>query len=136
MSLHRRAFTITISVDRPADEVATFLRTPSNMPKWAPGFCRAIAQESGQWVAQTAGGPAKVRFAPVNDYGVVDHWVTPNGQAEVHMPLRVVPNDSGAEVMITFYQPVAMSDDQARGDLKLVSSDMERLKGLLENKLN
>jgi hypothetical protein len=77
----------------------------------------------------------RVVFAPPNDFGVVDHVVTPltgEGPA-VDVPLRVVPNGTGSEVMLTLFQQPGMSDAQYAADAALVQQDLHRLKHALEH---
>jgi hypothetical protein len=76
----------------------------------------------------------RVVFAPTNDFGVADHVVTPlsgDGPA-VDVPLRVVPNGSGSEVVIMIFQQPGMSDAQYAADAALVQADLKRLKHALE----
>ena len=76
----------------------------------------------------------RVAFAPPNDFGVVDHVVTPltSGGPAVDVPLRVVPNGSGSEVLLTLFQQPGMSDAQYAADATLVQADLARLKHALE----
>ena len=78
----------------------------------------------------------RVVFAPANDFGVVDHIVFPlrGGDPVADVPLRVVPNGTGSEVMLTVFQQPDMSDVQYDADCKLVQADLARLKHALENK--
>jgi hypothetical protein len=79
----------------------------------------------------------RVAFAPANEFGVVDHLVTQltGGGPAVDVPLRVVPNGTGSEVMITLFQQPGMSDAQYAADAALVQADLERLKHALELQL-
>ena len=77
----------------------------------------------------------RVDFVPANPYGVVDHWVallTGDGPV-VDVPLRVVPNGAGSEVLLTLFQQPGMSDDQFAADEVLVREDLDRLKRVLEH---
>ena len=76
----------------------------------------------------------RVAFAPKNEFGIVDHVVTPlagDGPA-VDVPLRVMPNGSGSEVMLTLFQQPGMSDAQYAADAALVQADLARLKQAME----
>ncbi len=77
----------------------------------------------------------RVVFAPSNDFGVVDHVVTPltGVGAAVDVPLRVVPNATGSEVMLTVFQQPGMSDAQFATDSALVQADLVRLKQAVES---
>jgi hypothetical protein len=77
----------------------------------------------------------RVTFAPPNDFGVVDHVVTPltGGDPAVDVPLRVVPNGPGSEVLLTLFQQPGMSEAQYAADAALVQADLARLKQALEH---
>ncbi|MCY7380678.1 MAG: hypothetical protein LH467_15225 [Gemmatimonadaceae bacterium] len=65
----------------------------------------------------------RVVFTPANDFGVVDHVISPldGSTPSVDIPLRVVPNgDDGSEVMLTLFQQTGMTDDQYAADAVLV----------------
>ncbi len=62
----------------------------------------------------------------------MDHWVDTGGESEVHVPLRVVQNGDGAEVMLTLYRQPAMSAERFDADIKLINRDLRRLKALIE----
>jgi hypothetical protein len=76
----------------------------------------------------------RVVFAPRNDFGVVDHvvYALTGGDPVADVPLRVVPNGSGSEVMLTVFQQPDMSDAQYAADCALVQADLERLKRAVE----
>jgi hypothetical protein len=127
---------ISIAIDRPFADVHDFVSRPQNFPQWAAGLAEGLTRDGDEWV--TAGGPldaARVRFAPRNDYGVVDHDVhLPNGLT-VHNPLRVTPNGDGAEVTFTLFRlPHLAADADFERDAAAVTKDLQTLKALLEGK--
>ncbi len=124
--------TVSVSIARPPAKVYDFAAAPENFPRWAPAFCRSVAYENGEWVAQTPEGPATVRFAERNPYGVLDHDVRlPSGQ-QVHSAMRVVPNGDGSEICFTLFQWPGMTDEQYAEDARQVESDLRNLKRVLE----
>ena len=115
--------------------VYAFAAQPENMPLWASGLAAGLTPDGGDWIAD--GGPignVRVRFAPQNDFGVIDHTVTlPNG-IRVENALRVVPNGNGAEVMFTLLRQPDMDDAAFEKDAAHVARDLDALAGLVENK--
>jgi hypothetical protein len=109
-------FTVRMTIERPATEVYRFVAEPKNLPKWASGIARA----------------AKVRFVEPNRYGVLDHFVSIDGAPEVYMPMRVVPNGDGAEVLLTVFRQSGVSEEKFAEDTQWVRRDLEALKALLE----
>ena len=78
-------------------------------------------------------GRVKVKFADKNKFGILDHDVTlPSGET-FYNPMRVFPNKDGHELVFTLYQRPGMSDDDFRKDEEQIITDLQKLKGLLNN---
>jgi len=122
---------ITVQIGRPWREVYAFLAVPENFPRWAAGL-GALERDGAQWLTRTADGVMAVRFTPENAFGVVDHWVTPPAGDEIYIPLRVIANGEGAEVVFILYRLPAMTDDDHARDAASVARDLAALKALLE----
>jgi hypothetical protein len=123
---------ISISIARSPREVYAFTSEPVNLPRWASGLGTSIANTNGQWVAQTPLGSVKVRFAPKNELGVLDHYVTlPTGH-EIYVPLRVIANGSGSELQFTLFRQPDITDQRFQEDADWVLRDLTRLKEVLE----
>lgn len=121
------------SIARDWRAVYAFAGNPENMPLWASGLASGLTREGDGWIAD--GGPignVRVRFAPPNDFGVIDHKVTlPNGLV-VENALRVVPNGDGAEVMFTLLRQPDMDDAAFESDAAHVARDLDALAKLME----
>jgi hypothetical protein len=113
--------------------VYAFAAKPENMPLWASGLASGLTRDGEDWIAD--GGPignVRVRFAPPNDFGVIDHTVTlPNGLV-VENALRIVPNGDGCEVMFTLLRQPDMDDAAFESDAAHVTRDLEALGKLME----
>ncbi|HEX8044712.1 SRPBCC family protein, partial [Rhizobium sp.] len=83
---------VHVSIDRPWREVYGFAARPENMPLWASGLASGLELDGDDWVATGILGTVRVRFAPRNDCGVIDHTVTLDTGLQVYNALRVVPN--------------------------------------------
>lgn len=131
---HSNSVTLTVSVLRDVQVVYDFASNPVNLPRWAPGLCNNIccAGESGEWIIETPDGQVRLLFTARNELGVLDHWVRPAPEVEIHVPMRVVPAPYGSEVMFTLFRLPGMSDAEFAADQRLVLADLRRLKGLLE----
>lgn len=116
----------------PASRVYDFAANPDNLPRWAAGLAQAEVRRDGEdLVAASPMGDVRVRFAPPNDFGVLDHDVTlPSGEV-VNNPLRVLDHPDGAEVVFTVRQLAASDEDFAR-DCAAVARDLEALRELVE----
>ena len=124
---------ISVSINRPADDVYEFASNPANLPQWAAGLSGSIENVKGDWIAVSPMGRVKVEFAEKNKFGILDHDVTlPSGE-KIYNPMRVFPNDDGSEVIFTLYQRSDLSDQMFAEDAEAVAKDLEKLKSLLEN---
>lgn len=126
------ARTLNISIGCPPDRVAALVSDPRNLPRWATAFCRSVRQLDGQWVADTPQGPVTIRFVPPNPFGVLDHYVGPSRGVEIHVPMRVVPNGAGSELLFTVFRSPGMSDEDFARDVGMVERDLQNLRQVLE----
>ena len=124
--------TLSVSIDLHPDKVYEFASNPENFPKWATAFCKSVKKSGGDWVIDTPMGPMKVRFAAKNVLGVLDHYVSPSPGVEVYVPMRVVPNGSGSELVFTLFRLPGMTDEKFAEDLGMVERDLRTLKSVLE----
>jgi hypothetical protein len=123
---------LTIGIERDAAAVYAFASQPENLPCWAAGLGSGIQRSGEAWVVTTPGGLVRLRFAPPNAFGVLDHVVTLPDGTELDVPVRVVPNGTGAEVAFTLFRQPSMSDQDFERDAGLVAADLATLKRLLE----
>jgi hypothetical protein len=126
------ARTLSVSIQRLWTEVYDFACHPMNFPRWASGLADSLRQEGDHWVAAAPEGQARVWFTPRNDYGVLDHRVELPGGAVLYIPLRVIENGPGAEVLLTLFRQPGMDEATFDRDIKWVMKDLQALKGLLE----
>ncbi|MGH7823012.1 MAG: SRPBCC family protein [Candidatus Binatia bacterium] len=123
---------ISVSIHRSPAEVYAFAANPVNLPKWAKGLSGSIENVDGEWIADSPMGRVKVRFAPKNDLGVLDHDVVLASGETVHNPMRVVANGQGSEVIFTLFRRAGVGDEDFAADARAVQRDLEALKELLE----
>jgi Polyketide cyclase / dehydrase and lipid transport len=127
-----RSKTLSVSVECSPGHVYEFVSNPENLPKWARAFCRSVRRSEGDWIVETSDGPMRITFVEQNEFGVLDHSVSPAPGLEILNPMRVVPNGSGSEVIFTLFQSPDMSEEEYSEDLRLVEHDLRTLKDVLE----
>src|SRR3989338_1938234 len=120
--------TVTISINCNPKKAYEVVSNLENRPKWAKTFCRSIKKANGEWIIETPQGPMKIRIAPKNDFGILDHTVIPAPGVEVFVPMRVVPNGGGSEVVFTLFQQPDMSVENFAKDQEMVEQDLATLK--------
>ena len=127
-----RAKTLSVSIECPPGRVYGFVSNPENLPKWATAFCRSVRKSKGEWIVETPDGRVRIKFVAKNEFGVLDHHVTLEQGVEIMVPMRVVPNGSGSEVVFTLFQWPNMSEEKFAEDARLVERDLRALKKVLE----
>lgn len=125
------ARTVSVSIARPAGEAYAYLADPARFPEWSD-FITALRRDGEQWVATTRSGEVRMIFAPRNDFGVLDHDVVVSPDLTVHVPMRVVKNGEGSEVLFTVFRQPGMQPAEYEADVEMVRSDLLNLKRVLE----
>ncbi|MBS0430001.1 MAG: SRPBCC family protein [Proteobacteria bacterium] len=116
----------------------TLAADPLRMPEWASGLSSGhFTRDGAHWRFETAeGSRARIRFAPANDFGVLDHWVTPEespGAAEIYLPFRVIGLAEGlCEFQFTLIRQPTMDDAAFERDARWIANDLRALRDLLE----
>lgn len=129
--LHSRTFSVSIRCDW--QKLYERIWRPEFFPEWASGLAQSdLRQMDGAWCADGPEGPIRVRFTPHNDFGVMDHVVETGGDTEVYVPLRVLGNGEGAEVMLTLFRQPEMDDERFAADARWINRDLKALKALIE----
>ena len=130
------SITKSVSIDVPGDRVFAFLADAANWPKWAIVNVKSIKRADDQWwTMETPAGMARLRIRPNAELGILDHdFNAPDATWTV--PARLVPNGSGCEFMMTFFQPPAFTRQFFEEQLALVDKELARLKSLMESAPN
>jgi hypothetical protein len=124
--------TISVTINREPERVMEYVLHAKNLPLWAKAFCKSIRNVNGEWIMETPRGQMKVRFVEKNAFGILDHDIIPPKESPFRVPMRVVPNQNGSEVMLTLFQFAGMPDHVFAEDQKLVTRDLQTLKDVLE----
>jgi len=124
--------TVSVRINRPLQSAYDFLALPSNWNTWAAGLGKSIRRAGDEWVAESQDGQLKVRFTPRNAFGVLDHYVKRSSGAEIYVPMRLLANDTGSELLFTLFREPSQSDERLAADLEFVQKDLKVLKAALE----
>jgi hypothetical protein len=114
-------------------DVYAYASDPRNLAEWAPGLGRNVVEVDGLWYLESDSGRLQVVFAPRNEFGVLDHWVTQPDNTVVYVPFRVIAWDVHSEVVFSLRRDAQMSDAEYDRDAGLVLADLLRLKQILEH---
>src|SRR4051812_36204642 len=116
---------ITISIPIHAQTLYEQIWEPETFPLWASGLSGGSLQRDGEtWTAEGPEGPVRIRFSERNAFRVMDHWVELGGGRVVYVPMRVVENGAGSEVMLTLFRQPWLSEEQFARDEAWVKRDL------------
>jgi hypothetical protein len=125
--------TVSVSIRRRPADVYAYLAAIENFPQWS-AFARSVRPDGEDWLFETPDGNVRIRFAPRNEFGVLDHHVTVNPDLTVYVPMRVVANGTEwSEVLFTIFRLPGMSDQEFDDDVGRVLADLRSLKRVLED---
>jgi hypothetical protein len=128
-----RSRTITTSIRYPHRQVYEFLVEPLNLPTWASNIGPTIEHMSGtDWSTDGENGRLILRYQPRNEYGILDYAAFREGEEPFMIPMRIVANGDGAEVIYTLYQRPGVTDAAFESEAAWVEADLLTLKTLLE----
>jgi len=126
--------TLNVQIARPLDEVYEFLLEPTNFGKWAYAGDAQMKYLGGRdWAVETSVGPRIIRFAERNSFGILDYFALLTADSPPHpIPMRVVANGEGTELIYTSFQRPGMSEAEWKSVIEWVTADLYALKSLLE----
>ncbi len=127
-----KSHTISISIKKDLKTVYEFISNLENLPRWASSTFPSIKEINGEWLIDTPQGQNKVKLAERNNFGILDHYVELPSGVEVYIPMRVVKNNDGSEVMVTVFQTTEMTNEVYGKDLQTVNIDLNQLKTVIE----
>jgi len=125
---------VTVSIARPYADVYSFCADPLNFGRWNSLPDAPMEALGGyQYLVDLPQGRRVMRFMPVNDFGVLDYQVYQRGEtAGPTRPLRLIPNEEGTDLQMTWLQQPGVADEQFRSEVEWLRSDLLRLKTFLE----
>lgn len=126
---------ISIFIDCTPAKVYEFASNPKNLSLWAAGLAQSEVKEEGDvWVAKAPFGDVKIKFAPNNIFGIMDHEVQIESGETFLNPMRVVPNGDASELIFTLFRQASASDQEYADDVQAIEKDLQTLKAILETK--
>jgi len=124
--------TLSMSINRKWQEVYDAVWRPEDFPKWASGLSKSSLTKDGEtWKAEGPEGAVRILFTAHNAFGVMDHYVEAGNGTITYVPLRIIQNGDGAEVLLTLFRQMDMSDAKFAADAAWVKRDLLALKALV-----
>lgn len=132
--------TVTTSIDAPYEAVVADLADASAHPEWATEFFAGPArpgEADGEVLVNIPmmGGEARMRVDAQPEAGVIDLYLAPAGAPYgPPIPVRVVRNADGADVLFTLARMPGTPDEAWAGGLASMSKELANLKARLEGR--
>jgi len=123
---------VTQRIQRPAEQVAAYVRHYPNLPAWAAGLAAGVSEEGGRWFTESPMGRVEVRFAEDNPWGICDHDVTLPDGTVVTNPVRVIADGDACDVVFTVRPAPGVTVEAFDADLAFISADLAALRDRLE----
>ncbi len=109
--------TVVMTIDAPPSRLSEDLANPGSHLEWATEFFagEAVDQGDGTWSMNVPrmGGPVIFRTDGATELGVIDMYIAPVGAPfGPPLPVRVVPNGDGADVLFTLARIPGQTDEE------------------------
>jgi hypothetical protein len=129
-----RSITKSVRLACDPGKAFAYLADLSKWPEWAIVNVKSTrpSKDREWWDMVTPHGAARLRMRSDARYGILDHDFH-DPQAEWTVYARVIPNGTGAEFMMTFFQPATFTDDVFIKQIQWVDLELAKLKQILEN---
>lgn len=124
--------TLTVTIDAPFERVAADLGDPTTHPEWATEFFAGPTEPAGEgeYVVPVPlmGGRARYRVEADPDRGIFDLYLAPvGGEFGPPIPVRLVRNGGGVDVLWTLARLPGMSDEQWEAGLAGMELELQNL---------
>ena len=124
--------TLSLAIPRNWVDLYETIWRPEFFHKWASGLTQTpLEQEGDVWRGTGPLGTVKVRFTEHNPFCIMDHYVDSGLSTKTFVPMRIVANGEGAQVLVTVFRQPLLSDARFAQELETVQQDLERLHALL-----
>lgn len=123
---------INVSIDRDPGSVFEFVSQPESLPQWARMFCKLLEPSGGDWYVHTPDGRVRIRFDEDVTSGIMDHFIRPDNGIEFMVPMRVVPNNAGSEIIFTLFRDPDISNEKFALTIDWVRRDLNMLNEILK----
>jgi uncharacterized protein YndB with AHSA1/START domain len=122
--------TRSIAIAASPQTVFDLVGDPSSLPKWAPGFARAIRPDGDHWIVENDQGEARVIVRTSREHGTVDILSADDPTQGAYS--RVLPNGSGSEFLFTLQFPQDAPTEAISQQMATVDAELEAIRQLCE----
>jgi hypothetical protein len=125
--------TVRITIDAPFDKVTSDLADPATHPEWGTEFFEGAARpgDDGEVIATVPrmGGDVRAKVDADLAAGRIDLYLAPlDAPFGPPLPVRVIPNGDGVDVLFTLIRPPGQSDPEWEEGLASMQRELANLK--------
>lgn len=125
--------TLRVTIDAPFSQVVLDLADPSSHPEWATEFFagKSTPIEGDEVMVEVPrmGGTARMKVDADTGSGRIDLYLAPEGVPYgPPLPVRVVPNGDGVDVLFTLVRMPGQGDDEWANGLESMQRELMNLK--------
>lgn len=124
--------TVSITIDEAPARITADLADPGKHPTWATEFFEGSARQDGEdWLVTVPrmGGEARMRIDADIACGRVDMFLAPIGAPYgAALPVRVVPNGDGCDVLFTLTRFPGIDDGEWQSGLASMRRELVQLR--------
>lgn len=125
---------ISLYIDCHPAQVYEFLCAPENISQWSRDLNGPVEQVENGWIFDSSQGPVKVCFSLRNEFGVLDYSLTFTSGEVYQLPMRVLPNGCGSELVMTIWIADGTSHQDFLRYKQMVKEDLIAIKDFIANK--
>lgn len=125
--------TVSVTIDAAPAQVSADLMEAESHPEWGTEFFSGGAEDlgDGSWRVNIPmmGGEARMRIDGDEALGVIDMYLAPEGVPfGAPLPVRVVPNGDGADVLFTLTRFPQQTDEEWEAGVASMGRELINLK--------
>lgn len=133
MTALRRAETRTISIDAAPANVLDLVADPRSLPRWAPGFARAVRRDGDHWLVDDGERETSITVRVSREHGTVDLLAAADPRLGAFT--RVLPNGSGSEYLFTLFFPDHTTEAAVAQQMAVVQDELHTVRTLCEEQV-
>jgi hypothetical protein len=127
-----RAETRSISIQAPPDTVLDFVGDARTLPRWAPGFARAVRPDGEHWLVDTGAGERRIALRVSRERGTAD--IVSATDPRVGVFTRVLSNGEGSEYLFTQFFPEGTSEEAIARQVAVVEGELRTVRDACESR--
>src|SRR3954469_6521489 len=125
-----RAETRSVSIAAPPSAVLDVVADPRKLPRWAPGFARAVRPDGEHWLVDNGEAELRIAVRGQREHGTVDLLAAADERLGAFT--RVLPNGDGSEYLFTLFFADGTPEEAIATQMTTVEGDIQTVRAMAE----